>query len=366
MSGGIDSAYAACLLKEQGYNTIGFTFDLLPRGLRSESNPRVCCSAISMNRARRIADRLSIPHYVINMREEFEQHVIRKFVDEYGKGRTPNPCVLCNRHIKFASFLEKASAMGADRVATGHYARVEETPQGPVLKKGKDRAKDQSYFLYPVPHADLPRLTFPLGSHTKEMVRREFAAGACGQVEMQESQDICFVPGNDYRRFMEQFIPPRRGQVVTVDGALVGYHDGVHLYTVGQRRGINIPCKEALYVIELRAEENLLVVGPKDRLMQRRLIADEVNMLTSRLQGEAWAKVRYRQKEEPCSYSVRDGLLEVVFGRPISAITPGQSVVLYDGETVLGGGTIKLAGEAAVRLSRDEASRENSARMTAG
>jgi tRNA-specific 2-thiouridylase len=347
MSGGIDSAYSACLLKKQGYNTVGFTFDLLPRGLRSESNPRVCCSAISMHRARRIADRLSIPHYVINMPEEFEHYVIRRFVDEYGKGRTPNPCVLCNRHIKFASFLEKALAMGADRVATGHYARVEETPQGPVLKKGKDRAKDQSYFLYPVPAADLPYLTFPLGSYTKEMVRREFAAHACGQAEMQESQDICFIPGNDYRRFIGQFIPPRRGQVVTVDGARVGYHDGVHLYTVGQRRGINIPCKEALYVIELRAEDNLLVVGPKDRLMQRRLIADEVNMLTSGLQGEARARVRYRQKEEPCSYAVRDGMLEVVFHRPVSAITPGQSVVLYDEETVLGGGTIKLTGDGA-------------------
>ena len=151
MSGGVDSAYAACLLKEQGYKAVGFTFDLLPRGLRSESNPKACCSAISMHKARRIADRFSIPHYVINMREEFERYVIRRFVDEYGKGRTPNPCVLCNKHIKFASFLGKARAMGADRVATGHYARLEETPQGLALKKGKDRSKDQSYFLYPVP-----------------------------------------------------------------------------------------------------------------------------------------------------------------------------------------------------------------------
>ena len=216
--------------------------------------------------------------------------------------------------------------------------------QGPILKKGEDRAKDQSYFLYPVPAADLSRLIFPLGSYTKETVRREFAESVRGQAEMKESQDICFIPGNDYRGFIGRFIPPRRGQVVTTDGAWVGYHNGVHLYTVGQRRGINIPCKEALYVIELRAEENLLVVGPKDRLMQRRLVADEVNMLTSRLQGEAWARVRYRQKEEPCSYALRDGILEVIFHRAISAITPGQSVVLYDGETVLGGGTIRLTG----------------------
>ena len=149
MSGGIDSAYSACLLKKQGYKTVGFTFDLLPRGLRSESNPKVCCSAISMHRARRIADRLSIPHYVINMQEEFERYVIRRFVDEYGKGRTPNPCVLCNRHIKFASFLEKALAMGADRVATGHYARLEETPQGPVPEEGEGQGKRP--ILLPLP-----------------------------------------------------------------------------------------------------------------------------------------------------------------------------------------------------------------------
>ncbi len=297
-----------------------------------------------MHRARRIADRLSIPHYVINMQEEFEHYVIRRFVDEYKLGRTPNPCVLCNRHIKFGAFLEKALAMGADRVATGHYARLEETPGGFRLKKGKDRAKDQSYFLYPVPAGDLSRLAFPLGSYTKETVRREFAALACTREVMEESQDICFIPGNDYRGFIERFVPSRKGQVVTVDGRRVGSHDGVHLYTVGQRRGINIPYKEALYVIELRAEENVLVVGPKDRLLQRRLIADEVNLLTPDAEGEAWARVRYRQKEEPCSYSVRDGVLEVVFRRPVSAITPGQSVVLYDGETVLGGGTIRLTG----------------------
>jgi tRNA-specific 2-thiouridylase len=344
MSGGVDSAYAACLLKEQGYKAVGFTFDLLPRGLRSESNPKACCSAISMHEARRIADRFSIPHYVINMREEFERYVIRRFVDEYGKGRTPNPCVLCNKHIKFASFLGKARAMGADRVATGHYARLEETSQGLALKKGKDRAKDQSYFLYPVPRDDLSRLAFPLGSYTKETVRREFGALAALKADIKESQDICFIPGNDYRQFISRFIPLKRGPVITEDGARVGYHDGVHLYTIGQRRGIDVPWREALYVIEARAEENLLVVGPKERLMRKRLVADEVNLLGPARKGEARAKVRYRQQEADCSYAVQDGCLEVVFPEPVSAIAPGQSVVLYDGETVLGGGTIRAAG----------------------
>ncbi len=344
MSGGVDSAYAAYLLKEQGYKTIGFTFDLLPRSLRSESNPKVCCSAISMHRARRIADLLSIPHYVINMQEEFERRVIRTFVDEYAKGRTPNPCVLCNRHIKFASFLEKAQAMGADKVATGHYARVEETPVGLALKKGKDKKKDQSYFLYPVLRADFPRLAFPLGSLAKETVRREFGAIAGSDADVRESQDICFIPDNDYRKFIGQFIPLKRGPVVTEDGARVGYHDGVQLYTVGQRRGIDIPYKEALYVLETRAEENVLVVGPKERLLKKRLIAEEVNLLGAAVAGEAQAKVRYRQRETDCSYAMRDGCLEVTFRDPVSAVTPGQSVVLYEGETVLGGGTIRETG----------------------
>src|SRR5208283_4036289 len=204
----------------------------------------------NMNRAKRIADDLSIPHYVINMREEFERHVISRFVDEYRAGRTPNPCVLCNRHIKFAWFLEKALALGADLVATGHYAAIEETGCGFELKKGRDRAKDQSYFLYPIRSADLPLLTFPLADYTKSRVRREFAALAAHRTEVEESQDICFVPDNDYRRFIGQFIPVRKGPIIMIDGKQVGYHEGIHYYTVGQRRGINIPHGEALYVVE--------------------------------------------------------------------------------------------------------------------
>lgn len=210
MSGGIDSAYSAFLLKGQGYKTVGFTFDLLPPGLADPCNPKACCSAISTHRARRIADRLSIPHYVMNMREEFERHVIGRFVDEYKRGRTPNPCVLCNRYIKFGSFLNKALAMGANKVATGHYARLEETPSGLSLRKGKDGSKDQSYFLYPLPSDVLPRVAFPLGSYTKETVRRQFAA-TFGEPEMRESQDICFIPGNNYRKFVEPFVPSKRG-----------------------------------------------------------------------------------------------------------------------------------------------------------
>ena len=339
MSGGIDSSYSAYLLKEAGYRVVGFTFDLLPGSLRDGSNPRMCCSAVSVNRARSVADRLAIPHYVLNMREEFDRHVVQRFVDEYRIGRTPNPCVLCNRYIKFDLFLKKAKAMGADLVATGHYARIEKAPQGFELKKGIDRSKDQSYFLYPIPEDDLEKIVFPLATTTKETIRQTF--GAAGQGEVPESQDICFIPDNDYRAFIRRFMPRRKGPVVLVDGRQIGTHEGIHLYTIGQRRGINVPFGQALYVVELRAEDNLVKVGDKASLSRRRLVADDINMLNRAVAGRAAAKVRYRQKEEKCSYRVRHGLLEVLFDDPVSSIAPGQSVVLYDGDTVLGGGTIR-------------------------
>ena len=354
MSGGIDSAYSACLLKKQGYKTVGFTFDLLPRGLRSESNPKVCCSAISMHRARRIADRLSIPHYVINMQEEFEHYVIRKFVDEYGKGRTPNPCVLCNRHIKFASFLEKALAMGADRVATGHYARLEETPRGLAPEEGEGQGKGP--IVLPLSRPATP--TSPAWPSPSDRTRRRRCAASlprtpagrrrCGKARISASS-----PAMITGRFIGQFIPLRRGPVVTVDGARVGYHDGVHLYTVGQRRGINIPYKEALYVIELRAEENLLVVGPKERLMRK---------TPDRGRGQHAHPRRCRERRgRRCATGSRRSRAPTRCGtaawrwssaEPISAITPGQSVVLYDGETVLGGGTIRLTGHGSQAVTR--------------
>ncbi|HUJ70333.1 MAG TPA: tRNA 2-thiouridine(34) synthase MnmA [Syntrophorhabdales bacterium] len=341
MSGGIDSSYSAYLLKERGYRVIGFTFDLLPASLRNACNPKTCCSAVNTERARRVADNLSIPHYVMNMREDFERLVIERFVDEYRAGRTPNPCILCNRHIKFASFLRKAEAMGADLVATGHYASTKETRSGIELRKGRDRGKDQSYFLYPIRRSDLGTIIFPLADLTKEEVRKEFGAMATENGDTQESQDICFIPENDYRGFVGRFIPLKKGPIVTNDGHLIGYHEGVHLYTIGQRRGIGIPSKGALYVIDINTPDNVITVGTRENLLRKRIVADDVNMLSSARAGEARAKVRYRQKEEACSYAVKGDVLEVVFHEPISSVTPGQSVVLYDGERVLGGATIR-------------------------
>ena len=340
MSGGIDSSFSAFLLKKQGYKVIGVTFALLPRTALNTRNPKACCSLDSTNRARRIADSLSIAHYVINLRPQFEEHVIEKFVAEYRSGRTPNPCVLCNRYIKFSAFLERALALGADTVATGHYATIEKSETGRLLKKGKDSSKDQSYFLYPIEQYRLADVLFPLSGFTKEAVRHCMTELGWKARAVQESQDICFIPNNDYRSFVSHCAPLKKGDVFLYDGRHLGYHEGVHLYTIGQRRGLNVSFAEPLYVTEIKAEENVLIVGPKARLRRRRLVADQVNMLSGSLCGEARGKVRYRQREEPCSYRVSNGQLEVTFDDPVLAITPGQSVVLYEEDTVLGGGTI--------------------------
>jgi tRNA-specific 2-thiouridylase len=340
MSGGLDSSYSAYLLKQQGYKVVGVTFALLPKGLTNVRNPKTCCSLETINRARKVADDLSIPHYVINLRDEFEEYVIEKFVSEYRSGRTPNPCILCNQYIKFSAFVRKALALGADAIATGHYATIEKSEEDWCLKKGKDRSKDQSYFLYPIRHDQLSLILFPLAGWTKAAVRDKMIGVSGDAANMRESQDICFIPESDYRGFIGGYVPLTKGDIVLVDGRHLGYHPGVHLYTIGQRRGLNLPYTEPLYVIEIRVDENLLIVGPKEYLQRRSLVADNVNMLCSRVSGKALGRVRYRQKEEPCTYGVSNGRLEVTFDEPVSAITPGQSVVLYEADVVLGGGTI--------------------------
>jgi tRNA-uridine 2-sulfurtransferase len=343
MSGGLDSSYSAYLLKKQGYKVVGVTFALLPKTAASTRNPKACCSLDSTNRAKRVADSLSIAHYVINLRPQFEEHVIEKFIAEYRSGRTPNPCILCNQHIKFSTFVQRAMALGADAVATGHYAAIEKSDTGWLLKKARDRSKDQSYFLYPIEQHRLPALLFPMSGYTKEAVRLDMTGLAWDSSRVRESQDICFIPDRDYRRFVSPYIPVKKGDIFLHDGRHLGYHEGVQLYTIGQRRGINIPFTKPLYVTEIRPNENVLIVGPKEQLRRRMLIADQVNMLCTRSSGRALGRVRYRQREEPCTYSVSNGRLEVTFDDSVSAITPGQSVVLYEGDTVLGGGTILQA-----------------------
>jgi tRNA-specific 2-thiouridylase len=339
MSGGIDSSFSAYLLRQKGYNLVGITFQLLPETIKNIKNPKACCSIEAVHRAKKIADDLSIPHYVINLREEFERYVIEKFIQEYKEGRTPNPCILCNRYIKFSSFINKALSIGGEKIATGHYAIIKEISGNYFLKKGKDKIKDQSYFLYPINKDLLNVILFPLGEYTKEKVKEKAYKIGWNINKTKESQDICFIPEKDYRNFLSRFVLLKKGPVYLADGKFMGYHNGIHLYTIGQRRGLNIPYREPLYIIEIQPDENTIIVGPKEYLKRKRVIANELNLLNP-VSMNISGKVRYRQKEEPCKYTISHNTLEVDFDNPVYSITPGQSVVLYNEDTVVGGGVI--------------------------
>jgi tRNA-uridine 2-sulfurtransferase len=345
MSGGVDSSYAAYLLKEQGHKVVGVTFQLLPSTTKGTKNPKACCSIETVARAKRIADDLGISHYVINLRKEFEEHVIEPFIMEYGLGRTPNPCIACNKYIKFLAFPRKAFSIGADKVATGHYAIIEELSGKYVLKKGSDETKDQSYFLYPIRIELMKQLAFPLGRLTKNAIKKDVNRLGWNLRTVEESQDICFIPDNDCRAFLSCRLPFKKGPIHDATGKLMGTHEGLHLYTIGQRRGLGIPDKEPLYVIDMIPAENRLVVGPKAYLKRRRLVARDVSLLTPNLSdvdpNRLSAKVRYRQKEEPCIISVSGNRLEVEFANPVNSVTPGQSVVIYSDSMVVGGGIIE-------------------------
>lgn len=340
MSGGIDSSFAALLLKNQGFRVTGITFQLISDSFRNRGKPKTCCSPATVERARNVARTLQIPHYVIDLTSAFEHYVIDQFIRDYSQGRTPNPCVLCNRHIKFSAFLDQAFSMGAEKIATGHYAIIETEPQGVSLKKGLDPTKDQSYFLYSIKKELLGSIIFPIGRYRKKELRERAKHMEWNEAVTGESQDICFIPEGDYRAFLSPFIRLKPGPIYYVDGKLLGHHEGIHLFTIGQRRGLNIPFSEPLYVVEIRPQENCLIVGTKEYLKRKKLIATDVNCLQS-VSGQATAKVRYRQKERPCSYRLKTGVLEVDFIEPVDAVTPGQSVVLYKRDTVLGGGVIQ-------------------------
>ena len=346
MSGGVDSSYSAYLLREQGYKVVGVTFQLLPAALKSIRNPKACCSAETVARAKKVADSLGIPHYVVNLRKEFEEHVIGPFLDEYRSGRTPNPCIACNKHVKFVAFPDRAFSIGADMVATGHYAIIEELSSGEYrLKKGHDAAKDQSYFLYPIKTDLMKRTLFPLGRLTKKDIKLDAAQLGWNLRAVQESQDICFIPENDCKSFLSEHLHLKKGPIHDADGKLVGTHEGIHLYTIGQRRGLGIPYKEPLYVVDIIPAENRLIVGPKALLKRKKLAARDWNLLVEEssglLSGALRAKVRYRQKEEACTINISGSRLEVDFINPVNSVTPGQSVVIYNGSTVVGGGIIE-------------------------
>jgi len=376
MSGGVDSSVVAALLKHQGHDVIGVTLNVWPEtataatilsddngdasgtdgmgNTKSTARSRACCGNSAVDDARRVADLLDIPYYVLNFRELFREYVIADFVREYARGRTPNPCVRCNQHVKFRPVLQRAAALGADYVATGHYVRRDQDPETGRfrLRKALDPSKDQSYVLFPMQQDELARTLFPLGDLPKAETRRLAHEYGLPVADKAESMEICFVPDNKYARYVERAAPEtaQPGPIVDIAGRYLGEHPGVIHFTVGQRRGIGITSPEPLYVIGIEPERNAVVVGPDKDLMCRELLAEDLNLVALPELTEALrcrARIRYRMSEAPATLipapEEGEGVCRVVFDEPQRAITPGQAVVFYDGDVVLGGATITNA-----------------------
>lgn len=343
MSGGVDSSVAAYLLKKQGYEVAGVTmcFGIKEFGRKKPA----CCGSESIEDAKKVCLKLRIPHYVLDFSGHLEKEIIDKFISEYTNGRTPNPCVDCNKSLKFDVLLKKAFSLGFDYLATGHYARIAHKGKDVFLKRGKDLKKDQSYFLYSIKKSALKSILFPLGEFTKEEVRVIAKKIKLPVHDKPASQDICFIPERNYHRFLSARAGTReiRGPIIHLDGTLLGSHKGASFFTVGQRGGLGVGYGHPLYVLSVNAKKNQLIVGKKEDLKSRALVAGEINMLVRKLPKRAHAQIRYNQQEARCKISLRDNenKVEVIFEEAQEAITPGQSVVFYCRDTVLGGGVIE-------------------------
>jgi len=339
MSGGVDSSVAAFLLAETGYAVTGVTMCL---GIWEQGDRARCCGKDSIDDARAVCDRIRIAHHVIDFAEALKDKVIDKFVREYSRGRTPNPCIDCNRYLKFGRLLDMARATGFDYFATGHYARIERNGDGYRLMKAKDKEKDQTYFLYPIGKDDLSRILFPLADYNKGEIRTIAENARLPVATKAESQDICFVTGNGYGQFIREMGGAAEpGPIVDLKGREVGRHEGIASYTVGQRRGLAIAAMEPLYVVSVDAENNRIVVGGKKDLKASGLYAGEFNCLVEEMPVRGEAKIRYRKHAAECTISIAGDRIRVDFHDPQESITPGQAVVLYRGDEVLGGGVIE-------------------------
>jgi tRNA-specific 2-thiouridylase len=346
MSGGVDSSVAAALLLEQGYEVVGVTMRLWT--LEDPAAPRLqrrCCSVEDTEDARAAADVLGIPHYVLNFERQFQARVVDYFVGEYASGRTPNPCIACNQHIKFGPLLEYALALGCDYVATGHYARRRLGPTGYELWRAVDEAKDQSYVLYMLGQEELSRTLFPIGEHTKDEVRAIARSLGLPNADKPDSADICFIPGGDYRAFVRERAGAAPGPILDQQGNVLGQHDGIVNYTVGQRRGL--PARGGgtpLYVLEVDARANAIVVGSEEELYAEGAECEALRFVSGSPPAgpvEVEAKVRYRAPAVPALLTTEGDAGLVRFLQPQRAVTPGQAVVFYQGERVLGGGVIR-------------------------
>lgn len=349
MSGGVDSSVAAYLLKEQGYDVIGVTMQIWEdeEQQRTEENGG-CCGFSAVDDARRVADRLEIPYYVMNFKQEFQEKVVDYFVEEYLAGRTPNPCIACNRYVKWESLLKRSMEIGADYIATGHYARIAKLPNGRfAIRNSVTARKDQTYALYNLTQFQLTHTLMPIGEYEKDQVRRIAQEAGLPVAAKPDSQDICFVPDGDYAAFLKKKAGermPGEGDFVTRDGTVLGKHKGITHYTIGQRKGLGLSMGEPVFVSELRPKTNQVVVGEEPQVFKKELLCDHLNFMGMEDLKEprrVWAKVRYAHKGQWCRIE-RQGrdLIRAEFEEPVRAITPGQAVVFYEGEYVLGGGII--------------------------
>jgi tRNA-specific 2-thiouridylase len=369
MSGGVDSSTVAAMLRAEGHNVVGLTMQLWNQrrlagheGMPEQVQGR-CCSIDDVYDARHVAEDLGIPYYVVNHEERFERDVVRPFIDEYLSGRTPIPCSLCNNHLKFDQLLITARQIGADMLATGHYARCEFDPERNrwLLRRAADPAKDQTYFLFGLTQEQLSRTLFPLGHMNKPQVRELAREHHLALAEKPDSQEICFVPGGDYKRFIDAYLneqgeqlPDTSGELVTTDGKVLGHHEGVHNFTVGQRKGLGVATGSPLYVININGAEGKVTVGGNDDLLHRTLIAHKLNWIAvdglhdsgadANAPMRVQAKIRHRHEPAPAVLTpAPNGEVRVTFDEPQRAITPGQAVVFYDGDLVVGGGWIAEA-----------------------
>ncbi len=358
MSGGVDSSVAAALLAEQGHEVIGLSMQLYDQS-EGQTSFGSCCSIDDLHDARRVAAAINIPHYIVNFERQFDEHVVSNFVQEYAAGRTPLPCARCNSDLKFATLADRARGFGADAVATGHYARVErDAATGRVLlKRGVDPRKDQSYFLFSLTQDQLARALFPVGDRPKDEVREYARRRRLPVADKPDSQEICFIPDNDYRSFVEKNLTDarlkgsrsigatREGVFVDEQGHVLGSHEGIHRFTIGQRKGLGLASQSGtpMYVLALRPADQQVVVGPKSSLDRTTLTASGVNWILGAPAGpiRVAAQIRHRHQAAPATArELGDGHAELVFDAPQIAITPGQAVVFYDSDVVVGGGWI--------------------------
>jgi tRNA-uridine 2-sulfurtransferase len=359
MSGGVDSSTVAAMLRAEGHNVVGLTMQLWNqrrlggRDGMPEAVTGRCCSLDDVYDARRVAETIGIPYYVVNHEDRFERDVVRPFVKEYLSGRTPIPCSLCNNHLKFDQLLTVAQQIGAEAVATGHYARVDfdDTHGRWLLKRPTDRSKDQTYFLFGLTQEQLSRTLFPLGGMTKPEVRELARKHGLALAEKPDSQEICFVPGGDYKNFLDAYLseqgesfPETAGELVTTDGRVIGEHGGIHNFTVGQRKGLGVATGSPLYVLQIKGDTRQVVVGNQENLYSRTMVTRKINLISIEELGEPMrvgVKIRHRHESAAATIEkTSTDEIRVSFDEPQRAITPGQAAVFYDGDVVVGGGWI--------------------------